>query len=368
MDKPSVHIVFTVVNDLNYDQRMQRISKTLWEAGYEVTLIGRVLPHSLPLDQQPYHQKRLSPYFEKGKLFYIEYNLRLLWHLLWHRYDIFSAVDLDTVMPHYLISTLKGRPFVYDAHEYFPEVPEVVNRPKIRKVWEWVEQWVVPRANAVYTVSRSIAAIFYTKYQKKVGVIRNISHLQQEEVIPYQADRPYIIYQGAVNVGRGLMVLIAAMQYIDCDLFICGKGDVWEECVAFSKTLGLDHQVHFLGQVAPQALRPLTAGAVLGFNAYEPHQGVSYYLSLANRFFDYLHAGIPQICSNYPEYQRLNAQYEVAVLLDELRVEEVVRVANRFLVDKELWDAYHQRCLVAKQVLNWQEEGKKVVAIYEDLY
>lgn len=366
MDKHKPHIVFTVVNDLNYDQRMQRIATTLQEAGYEVTLIGRRLSDSLPLYQQVYQQKRLSLFFEKGKLFYVEYNLRLLWHLLWNRYDIFSAVDLDTAMPHYWVSSIKKRPFVYDAHEYFPEVPEVVNRPHIRRVWEWVEGLIVPRADAVYTVSRSIAAIFYTKYQKKVSLIRNISVLR-EGVKQHSANKPYVIYQGAVNVGRGLETLIEAMQYVECDLYICGKGDVWEACQELSASWGLTHKVRFWGQVNPEDLRPLTAGALLGFNCYAPHQGTSYYLSLANRFFDYLHAGIPQICSNYPEYIHLNKQYDVAVLIEELTVENVVTEINRFLEDSQLREEFRYRCVAAAKVLNWQEEGKKLVAIYEEL-
>ncbi|MGE5108750.1 MAG: hypothetical protein ACM3H8_14495, partial [Sphingobacteriales bacterium] len=64
-------IVFTVTNDLNYDQRMIRICTSLANVGYEVLLVGRNRKQSSPLDPKPYYQKRLSCWFQKGKGFYI---------------------------------------------------------------------------------------------------------------------------------------------------------------------------------------------------------------------------------------------------------------------------------------------------------
>ncbi len=70
-------IILTVTNDLSYDQRMQRISTTLVKIGYDVLLVGRKRSLSIPLKTMPFEQKRLRCWFNKGKLFYIEYNIRL---------------------------------------------------------------------------------------------------------------------------------------------------------------------------------------------------------------------------------------------------------------------------------------------------
>ena len=84
-------IALTVTNDLSYDQRMQRICTSLVRAGYEVMLIGRLLKKSIPLQMQPFVQKRLYCFFNKGFLFYIEYNIRLFIFLLFVKYDAFYA-------------------------------------------------------------------------------------------------------------------------------------------------------------------------------------------------------------------------------------------------------------------------------------
>lgn len=97
-------IVFTVTNDLTYDQRMDRICRTLVDAGYLVTLVGFSKSSSTLLTPKPYHQVRLHLVFSKGKMFYLEYNFRLLWWLLSNQFDIYGAVDLDTLLPQYWVS------------------------------------------------------------------------------------------------------------------------------------------------------------------------------------------------------------------------------------------------------------------------
>ena len=46
--------------------------------------------------------------------------------------------------------------------------------------------------------------------------------------------------------------------------------------------------------------------------AVAENTGLNQYLALPNKFFDYMHAGLPQIAMNYPEYQKINSQFEVA--------------------------------------------------------
>ena len=49
-------IIFTVTNDLNYDQRMQRICNSLAHAGYTILLIGRELDNSVALTEKIFKQ------------------------------------------------------------------------------------------------------------------------------------------------------------------------------------------------------------------------------------------------------------------------------------------------------------------------
>jgi hypothetical protein len=95
-------IVFTVTNDLNYDQRMIRICTSLTHAGYDCLLVGYTLSDSKALNKQDFRQKRINCIFKKGKPFYLEYNLRLFFFLLFSKMDGICAIDLDTILPCYL--------------------------------------------------------------------------------------------------------------------------------------------------------------------------------------------------------------------------------------------------------------------------
>ncbi len=363
-------IIFTVTNDLTYDQRMQKICRSMCAAGYTAQLVGRELSTSKPLTAEPFEQTRLSCFFNKGKLFYIEYNIRLFIFLLFVKYDALCAIDLDTIVPVYHAGKLRGAKLAYDAHEYFTEVPEVIRRPKVQKVWQWVERNYVPKFDVIYTVSPTLAKLFAEDYNKEVGMVMNVPVLQEQSESPVTrlpSPVPYLLYQGALNEGRGLEHLIQAMQHIDAKLLLAGEGDLSSELRALVKQLSLENKVEFLGYVKPADLRAITAQAYIGINLLE-NKGLSYYYSLSNKFFDYIHARVPQVCIGFPEYQALNDKYNVAVLTQNCSIEEIKGAILRLLNNKDLYCTLQKKCEVCRQELNWQQEEKKLWALYEQLF
>ncbi|SDL03676.1 Glycosyltransferase involved in cell wall bisynthesis [Catalinimonas alkaloidigena] len=359
-------LLFTVTTDLSYDQRMQRICTTLAEQGYDVHLCGRQRAASVPLRDTPYRQTRLRCWFDKGKLFYLEYNVRLFFWLLRQPADALCGIDLDTALPAWLVARLKRIPFVFDAHEHFTEMEEVVRRPLVQRIWQAVEALVVPRTRYAYTVGPSIARLLEEKYGTPFAVIRNVSPLRTTEVTPQAAEVPYLLYVGAVNEGRGLEELLAVMPHLPCHLYICGEGDRLEALKAQAQALHLNEKVRFFGYVEPHRLPPLLAGATAGYLMLT-NQGLSYYYSLANKFFDYLHAGIPQITVDFPEYRALNAQYEVA-LLTELRPEAIRAAVETLWYDRAFYERLAENARRARHELNWQRESQKLLRFYEGVF
>ncbi|UTW62992.1 glycosyltransferase [bacterium SCSIO 12741] len=357
-------IALTVTTDLVYDQRMRRICTSLHEAGYEVTLIGRVKKSSPKLRKQPFKQVRLSCFFEKGKLFYIEYNLRLLLYLMIIRMDIICGIDLDTLVPAFMTARLRGKPLVYDAHEYFSEMEEVVNRPSIRKAWKSVERWIVPQVKYAYTVSKGYAELFRKEYGVEFEIVRNATVLRELKTVP--KDEPYILYQGAVNYGRGLEPMIEAMHKIDCQLIVCGKGDIYEKLMHRVEEEHLEDKVSFKGYVEPDELVHYTLGATLGLTLFDA-KGLSNKYSMANRFYDYMHSGVPQIAMNYPDYKMFNEEFEVATLVDDLQPFTLASAINHLLKDKKRYDRLHENTLEARKHYNWQQEEKRLLGVYESV-
>ncbi len=357
-------IVCTVTNDLNYDQRMIRICTSLAKAGFDVTLVGFKRKNSKPLEQRPFKQVRLPIIAEQGKVMYIFYWISLFFFLLRRKDDVLCAIDIDTILPVYYVSRIRRVKRVYDAHEIFTELKEVISRPAVYKMWSWIANHCVPNFKTGYTIGDSYADYFKQKYGVEYGVVRNATILKPLQ-IPEKKER-IILYQGWVNVGRCFEQLIPAMQYVNSQLVVCGEGNFYAQAKELVQQYKLESKVIFKGYIPPSALLDYTRNAYIGITLFED-TALSNRLSLANRFFDYMHSGVPQLCNKYPEYERVNSEYEVAALVPDLTAECIAEKLNNLLNDERYYNRLQQNCIAAREKYCWQEEEKKLIAIYNQL-
>ena len=359
--KLPIKIICTVTNDLNYDQRMIRICSTLVAAGYDVTLVGFKRKNSKPIIDRSFKQVRLPIIAEQGKLLYIHYWIRLFFYLLTSKADILCAIDLDTILPVYYASKIRGKKRVYDAHEIFTDLKEVISRPAIHKMWTWIGNHTVPNFPIGYTIGECYAEEFKKRYGVDYKIVRNATILKPVE-IPKKPEK-YILYQGAVNVGRCFEQLIPAMEQVNANLIICGEGNFFAEAVALVKKQGLEGKITFKGYVPPAELGAYTINAWVGITLFED-TSLSNRLSLANRFFDYMHYGVPQLCIKYPEYIRVNEQFEIARLIEDPTPANIASALNKLLTDNEYYEKLQQNCLKAREKYCWQQETITLLNVY----
>ena len=357
-------IYFTVTSDLSYDQRMIRICTTLAANGHEIVLVGRKRSTSIELSLQPFTQKRIDCFFDKGKIFYAEYNIRLFFYLLFKRMDCICAIDLDTILPCYFISRIKKIHRVYDAHELFCEMKEIVTRPLIYKTWKKIERFCVPKFKQGYTVNQPIADEFNKMYGVQYAVIRNVPVLTYTK--PVDKGEKFLLYQGAVNEGRCFETLIPAMRAVNCKLVVCGDGNFIEQAKLLTVQNKLEDKIFFKGAVEPEELKPITQMAYIGINLVE-NNGLNNYLSLANKFFDYVHAAIPQLCVDYPAYAEINGKYCVATLTNDTNPENLALLLNNLLDNEVLYRELKSNCITAREYYNWQNEQKVLIQFYRKL-
>lgn len=359
-------IVCTVTNDLNFDQRMIRICTALQQSGYDVLLVGRKKNNSNPLQQKVFRQKRLYCFFQKGKLFYFEYNIRLFFFLLFVKTDLYCAIDLDTILPNFFASALRNRKRVYDAHELFCEMEEIVSRPAIYKVWKAIERFAVPRFPLGYTIGDCYAEEFKNMYGVQYTVVRNATVLRPLSP-PDESGEKYILYQGAVNEGRSFETLIPAMKSVAGKLIICGEGNFFAQAQKLVEEHQLKDKISFKGYVEPDQLRQYTRQAYIGITLFT-RQGKSNFLSMANRFFDYMHAAVPQVCVAFPEYKNVNDQFEIATLVKDTDVETISRALNELLNNTILHKTLSDNCLKARAHYCWQQEEIKLINFYHKIF
>jgi len=324
-------VVMAVTNDLLTDRRVMRHAETLREAGCEVVCIGK---------------RELGVKARRGWRFYAEYNVRLMLRLLRSRADIVWANDTDTLAACTLAAKLKGKKLVMDAHELFPEVPELIGRERVKRVWEWIERMMMPRCDALLTVCQSIADYYKERYGVEMVVVRNVRRVESGEWrvesgewkvesgkwkvesgesadAGESSSLKMLLYQGAVNKGRGVDWAIDALEWLeDCRLVVAGGGDLLEEMKAYAAKKPWAERIAFMGRLMPEELEGLTRKADVGLVMLED-MGLSYHFALPNRIGDFVAAGVPMVVSDLPEMSRVVREFGVGEVIEsgERRVE-----------------------------------------------
>jgi glycosyltransferase involved in cell wall biosynthesis len=362
----------SVTNDLYTDNRVNKICLFLMEQGYKVTLIGRIKAESTPLNDRPYSTKQFKLLWEKGPKFYAAYNIRLFFYLLFRRADLLVANDLDTLAANYLASKFKLKTkLVYDSHEYFTQVPELIHRPKTQKIWERIEGFIFPRLQTVYTVNQSIADIYAQKYEKHVRVVRNISPTWNPDRIPSRKElglpenQFLVILQGAgINVDRGAEEAVEAMKLLtDVTLLIVGSGDVMDTLKGMVQVHNLQDKVLFFGKRPYSEMMAFTYHSDLGLTLDKPTSD-NYRYSLPNKVFDYIHAETPIIGTNLVEVAHVITTHHVGTVIDELTPETLARAIRNYQEHPDLLQTQKANCRVAAATENWENEREVLKQIY----
>ncbi len=365
-------VIVSVINDLVTDQRLHRTCTVMHEMGFEILLIGRRKRDSLILNTREYKARRMHLFFEKGPLFYAEYNIRLYFYLLFHSADILFSNDLDTLLPNFIIHKIKRIPIIFDSHEYFTETPELINRPAVKKVWKSIERFILPKLPEMITVNSSIAQLFESEYGIKVSVIRNIPinneitvNLTKKELGLPENQKLILIQGSGLNVDRGLEELCEAMAFVEqAKLIIIGDGDVIPLIKQKANNLRLNDRIIFIPKQTFQYLQQYTKHADLGLSI-DKDTNLNYHFSLPNKIFDYIHAGVPILCSPLVEVKKIVAKYKVGECIENHHPKHIAERINSILRDETKLKQYKGNTVLATEELNWENEKLCLINILQ---
>ncbi len=366
-------IIVSVTNDLLNDQRVKKVCDTLQNSDFEIILIGRILPNSLAV-KRAYRTIRMRLLFSKGFLFYAEYNIRLFIKLFFLKKDILLANDLDTLLPNYLISKIFSKKLVYDSHEVFTEVPELISRPKIRAFWLGIEKFIFPKLKNIITVNKDIADLYSKKYQVDIEIIRNLSpklknkKIDKELLEKTKGDNKMLILQGTgINIDRGAEEAIAMMQYLEnIILHIIGSGDVFEKLKASIKKYNLEDKVFLLNKMPYSELIEYTKISDLGLSL-DKGTNLNYELSLPNKIFDYIQSEIPVLCSNRKLVANLVSKNNIGYISETHDPRKLAKIVTELFDNKAQYQTLKESLKKAAAIYTWEHESEKLIEIYSNL-
>ena len=362
-------VIVSVINDLSTDQRVHKICNSLHENGCEVLLVGRKQKKSIPLNKRAYKTRRMILLFEKGPFFYMEFQMRLFFLLIFKKSSILYANDLDTLLPNFIVSKIKKSKLIYDTHELFCEVPELLNKPIKRYIWKKIEAFIFPKLKCVFTVNDSIAKIYSKEYNIPVHVIRNVPAINFEntfsinkKLLKIDDDAKIILMQGAgINIDRGAEEAVTAMQYVNnAILLIIGDGDVLNKLKEITAHLKLNNKVFFIGKIPFEELNAYTKLADIGLSL-DKNTNMNYRFSLPNKIFDYIHAGVPILASDVEEVRKIITNYQIGTFIENHSPQHIASVLNKLLANEAKLLEWKLNTIKAKAEFNWESEEKKLM-------
>ncbi len=350
-------IVMAVINDLLTDQRVDRHRRTLTEAGFDVVVLGRL---------------EVPTRHHRGWQFYYELNRGLRRKVAEQRPDIVWANDTDTLLGCYLAAKRRRAKLVLDCHELFPEVPEIQHKPLVKWVWRTLERWLMLKCDALLTVCNSIAEYYRLQLGVSMTVVRNLRSSAPEESKSQRAeevksgatptsDLRLLLYQGRVNLGRGVDWAIDALEWLpECRLVVAGDGDLLTQMKAYAATKRWADRISFTDRLTPDKLHALTPQADVGLVMLED-MGLNYHYALPNRIGDFVYAGVPMVVSDLPEMSAVVRRFGVGEVMAEPGARALAASVRRVL-DKGR-EAYSFDA--ARADMDWNKEKQVLLQTIE---
>jgi glycosyltransferase involved in cell wall biosynthesis len=309
-----------------------------------------------------------------------------------------EAMDPYALVParaYALFARPGGRPprIVYFSMEYFAEMPSLRSRPWKRWAWLWLERWGAAGAAAAATVCDSIAERLSAGFGLPVATVRNVpsridggaaagrasefaaeaAPLVNPEATPFAGlhsrcglarQIPVLIYQGALQVGRGLEASIRALGLVPgLHLAIVGGGGLRPALEALARECGCGDRVHFLGELDFRDLVPLTRDALAGLALIEP-LSASYRFALPGKLFEYIQTGVPVIATALPEMRKIIEGYGVGVCLEDYGPVPLAAVLRRLAEDKAWRAGFAGNLARAAAELCWEAEEAEYLRLY----
>lgn len=377
-------VTMLVLNDFTHDQRVHRAAKALASAGHEVTVLA-LWQKGLPKLETNYGYRvkrlRLCSRVWRGGLLaplvkYLEFAAQVCKFSGREPAQVYHAHDANTLPAAWLAAQRNHAQLVYDAHEL--ETGRNFGHSRLagiyQRTWAWPERMFIHRANAVLTVSEGISDEMSRLYGiPKPTVVMNCPEQSPLRRSTLLRDKLNIaqglkiaLYQGGVVPGRGVQPFLEAIQHIpEVVGVVLGDGQLLPEFRSYAKS-GRWQRVYFPGRIARQELPDYTASADLGVSLIEDTCR-SYHLSLPNKLFEYLQAGIPVLGSNLPEIAGLIRKYDVGEVVDPDDPESVASGISQLLCNPERYVQVQKNTRRAAAVLNWETEKDKLLSLYRGL-
>ena len=285
--------------------------------------------------------------------------------------EVYHAHDLNTLLMAWTASRLRRARLVYDTHEV------ATDRTGLKFRWwgAFLEGRLIRRADRVICTTQTRADFTQRRYGIAPPVVlRNLpAYLEPtcsgiaQERMGLSADTKLVLYQGGMQVQRGLEELLEAATRIEGGVVLMlGSGRLKPALMERAESLGLEGKVYFHDAVPVDELPEWTACAYVGMQLLQD-TCFNHHSSLSNKLLEYLMAGVPVVASDLPEMRRVIEDTGAGVLIDASKPEAIAEAVNRMLVEEGSREEMARRAREARGRYSWEREQQVLTDLYVSL-
>lgn len=276
-------------------------------------------------------------------------------------FDVVHAHDFNVLVLAAELAERGDARLVYDSHEWWSGRERHGRPTPLERARELrVEQQIVAKADAVLTVSEGIAERLGRWRDTPVVVVRNTFPLQAAPFDDELPERPRgAVYAGRIGAARDIETLLTATAALELDSLLMGKAD--REFLPHLPLTGARVRIEPARPVdgVDEVLRAVGISVVTLTDTCENHR-----LALPNKVFHAVRAGVPVVAADLPELRRLVTNYGIGALYRPGDAESMRDALARVMDD---YVGLCARVAVARGELNWDQDSKELVRVYESL-
>ncbi len=302
--------------------------------------------------------------------------------LLQTQADIYHSSELTALPAACFAALLRRKPLIFEAYELHLPLPETSVsfwRPLGGLLMRLLAV-ILPRCAGVITVSPPIVEEFRKRYRvPEVTLIRNVPVRQVvqksnrlRQFLGLSPNVRIALYQGTLLAGRRPDKLVRAATYLAPDIVIVmmgtGPGEIVSQLEALIASEGVADRIKIIPPVPYTALLVWTASADIGLYVHPPDYSLNTRLSLGNKFFEYLMAGLPVLTSDLDAAVEVIKTYDVGQIVPSLTPSDLGAAINAMLADTTALACMHNNALeAARHEFCWEEESQKLIHLYEKI-
>lgn len=288
------------------------------------------------------------------------------------RPDLIHCNDYNTMWIGVFARYLAGSKVIYDSHELWPDRNL---RPEPRWWLMLCERLFVRVAHRVITASPGYSEEMARRYGMPVPpAICNVPELTAEEraMLPPARESPgagrEAVYVGGLMRNRGIEQSIRAIAQVPGGrLRLVGPGPpaFRSELEQLVDETGTRDQVEFVPPVPSGDVVRTLADADVGLCLIQP-ACLSYELTMPNKLFEYVLAGLPVLGSDFPIIGRFVEERGVGLVVDPEDV-EAIAAALREMLDPAANAEFRAAAARASREITWATERDKLVEVYREV-